>query len=232
MLRTMANTIRHRGPDDEGCEVFGQVGLAFRRLAIIDLSAAGHQPMTNEDGTVWIVFNGEIYNYQELHADLAGRHKFRSADDTEVLLHLYEERGDAMLDALDGMFAFAIYDQNRRSLLLGAIHSGSSRCTTLSTSDVWCSARRSSPCWHPERSRGDIRPHGAKRLFRLSLDPAPRSIFAAGAQIAAGAQPGARSHHLAKPLATLLAAAIDRLRRPVAGRLGERSGRRPREVGA
>jgi asparagine synthase (glutamine-hydrolysing) len=118
MLRAMATTIRHRGPDDDGCEVFDQVGLAFRRLAIIDLSPAGHQPMTNEEGTVWIVFNGEIYNFQELHADLAGRHKFRSRSDTEVLLHLYEERGAAMLDVIDGMFAFAIFDQNKRSLLL------------------------------------------------------------------------------------------------------------------
>ena len=116
LLRAMAMTIRHRGPDDDGCEVFDQVGLAFRRLAIIDLSAAGHQPMTNEDGSLWIVFNGEIYNFQELHADLATRHQFRSRSDTEVLLHLYEERGPEMLNELDGMFAFAIFDQKRRSL--------------------------------------------------------------------------------------------------------------------
>ncbi|MBI2824158.1 MAG: asparagine synthase (glutamine-hydrolyzing) [Planctomycetia bacterium] len=118
VLRRMAATIRHRGPDDEGCEVLGPVGLSFRRLSIIDLSPAGHQPMANEDGTVWIIFNGEIYNFQELHADLVGRHRFRSRSDTEVLVHLYEERGPAMVDAIDGMFAFAIHDRKRKSLFL------------------------------------------------------------------------------------------------------------------
>jgi len=118
LLRDMAQTMRHRGPDDDGVEVFGQVGLAFRRLAIIDLSSAGHQPMSNEDGTVWIVFNGEIYNFQELHADLQSRHQFRSRSDTEVLVHLYEERGAEMVDALDGMFGLCIVDLKRRSLLL------------------------------------------------------------------------------------------------------------------
>jgi asparagine synthase (glutamine-hydrolysing) len=118
VLRKMAVTMRHRGPDDDGCEVFDQVGMAFRRLAIIDLSPAGHQPMTNEDGSVWIVFNGEIYNFRELHAELAGRHHFRSRSDTEVLLHLYEERGPEMVDAIDGMFSFAIFDQKNGMLLL------------------------------------------------------------------------------------------------------------------
>jgi asparagine synthase (glutamine-hydrolysing) len=118
VLRQMALTIRHRGPDDEGCEIFDQVGLAFRRLAIIDLSTAGHQPMANEDGSVWIVFNGEIYNFRELHEQLKDRHQFRSRSDTEVLLHLWEERGPAIVDALDGMFAFCIYDAKRGSLFL------------------------------------------------------------------------------------------------------------------
>jgi asparagine synthase (glutamine-hydrolysing) len=117
-LRAMANTIRHRGPDDEGCEVLGQAGLSFRRLAIIDLSPAGHQPMKNEDGQVWIVFNGEIYNFQELHSQLKDRHQFRSRSDTEVLLHLYEEHGAGIVDLIDGMFALAIVDLRRRSVLL------------------------------------------------------------------------------------------------------------------
>jgi asparagine synthase (glutamine-hydrolysing) len=117
-LRQMAATIRHRGPDDEGVEVQGQVGLAFRRLSIIDLSPAGHQPMSNEDGSVWIVFNGEIYNFQALREELEPRHQFRSRTDTEVLLHLYEERGERMVDALEGMFAFAILDINLGLLLL------------------------------------------------------------------------------------------------------------------
>jgi len=117
-LRAMSNAIRHRGPDDDGVEVLGQAGLSFRRLAIIDLSPAGHQPMRNEDGQVWIVFNGEIYNFQELHAQLKDRHQFRSRSDTEVLLHLYEEHGAGIVDLIDGMFALAIVDLRKRSILL------------------------------------------------------------------------------------------------------------------
>ena len=117
-LRRMADTIRHRGPDDEGIEVLGQVGLAHRRLSIIDLSDAGHQPMCNEDGTVWIAYNGEVYNFEDLRKQLVGKHDFRSHTDTEVLLHLYEERGPEMVDLLDGMFALAIYDARQRKLFL------------------------------------------------------------------------------------------------------------------
>ena len=109
----------HRGPDDAGIYCQGSVGLAHRRLCIIDLSPAGHQPMPNEDGTVWIVFNGEIYNFQDLRSRLAGRgHRFRSRTDTEVILHLYEEYGVDCLRFLRGMFAFAIWDAPRHQLFL------------------------------------------------------------------------------------------------------------------
>src|SRR5262249_9567175 len=93
-------------------------GLGHLRLAIIDLSPAGHQPMANEDHTVWIVFNGEIYNFTALRRELEGRHQFRSKSDTEVLIHLYEEEGERMVDRLDGMFAFAIVDLKQQRILL------------------------------------------------------------------------------------------------------------------
>ena len=106
----MTETLVHRGPDDRGCYVDGAVGLGMRRLAIIDVPG-GHQPISNEDETVWIVFNGEIYNYRELYKNLAGEgHCFRTRSDTEVILHLYEEEGRDCVQHLDGMFAFAIYD--------------------------------------------------------------------------------------------------------------------------
>ncbi len=109
----------HRGPDDGGILCEGPVGLAHRRLSIIDLSPAGHQPMTNEDGTLWIVFNGEIYNFQDLRPDLLQRgHRFQSRTDTEVILHLYEEHGPGCLQFLRGMFAFAIWDSRLRQLFL------------------------------------------------------------------------------------------------------------------
>src|SRR2546425_1880736 len=101
----MTDTIVHRGPDDEGYYLSGPIGLGFRRLSIIDLST-GRQPISNEDGTVWIVFNGEIYNYQELRRDLLSRgHAFRTQSDTEVIVHLYEELGKGCVEKLRGMFA-------------------------------------------------------------------------------------------------------------------------------
>ena len=119
ILERMNAVLAHRGPDDAGIYCDGPIGLAHRRLSIIDLSPAGHQPMSNEDGTIWIVFNGEIYNFQSLRPDLLHRgHRFRSNTDTEVILHLYEDHGTDCLRFLRGMFAFAIWDGPRRQLFL------------------------------------------------------------------------------------------------------------------
>ena len=118
-IRTMADSVLHRGPDDEGIWTERNVGLGHRRLSIIDLSPSGRNPMSNEDETVWIVFNGEIYNFQELRPGLeADGHKFRSRTDTEVILHLYEELGPMCVKELRGMFAFAIWDRRIQRLLL------------------------------------------------------------------------------------------------------------------
>jgi asparagine synthase (glutamine-hydrolysing) len=117
-LERMNDALVHRGPDDQGAVLLGEAGLAMRRLSIIDLTR-GHQPIANEDASVWIVFNGEIYNHRELRRELAGRgHWFKTDSDTEVILHLYEDRGERVVDDLRGMFAFAIWDQRRRKLLL------------------------------------------------------------------------------------------------------------------
>lgn len=114
----MADTIHHRGPDDEGYYTSGPVGFGFRRLSIIDLNT-GHQPISNEDGTVWIVFNGEIYNYQELRRHLQTKgHVFRTQTDTEVIVHLYEEFGEFCVEKLRGMFAFAIWDECEKVLFM------------------------------------------------------------------------------------------------------------------
>ena len=121
LVRRMTETVSHRGPDDAGVKVFAGPGpaisLGHRRLSIIDLSAAGHQPMANEDETVWIVFNGEIYNFPELRKSLlSAGHQFRSRTDTEVLIHGYEEWGIDFVRRLNGIFAFALWD-SRRGLL-------------------------------------------------------------------------------------------------------------------
>jgi asparagine synthase (glutamine-hydrolysing) len=114
----MARAMIHRGPDDEGILVLPGVGLGSRRLSIIDVSG-GHQPISNEDETVWVVLNGEIYNYRELRAGLESRgHRFSTHADTEVLVHLYEESGEAFISQLNGMFAFALWDTRQRTLLM------------------------------------------------------------------------------------------------------------------
>jgi asparagine synthase (glutamine-hydrolysing) len=119
-LQAMADALAHRGPDDEGFHRDGPLGLAHRRLSILDLTSAGHQPMSNEDGTVWLVYNGQLYGFESVREWLLGRgHRFRSRTDTEILVHLYEEKGDALVEDIDGMFAFALWDAKRRRLLLG-----------------------------------------------------------------------------------------------------------------
>jgi asparagine synthase (glutamine-hydrolysing) len=118
-LRRMSRTLAHRGPDGEGMWTKDNVGLAHRRLSIIDLRPEAGQPMSNEDSTVWITFNGEIYNFQELRADLQARgHVFRTNSDTEAIVHAYEQYGRECLDRLRGMFAFAIWDTRNKTLFL------------------------------------------------------------------------------------------------------------------
>jgi asparagine synthase (glutamine-hydrolysing) len=121
LLTAMSNTIAHRGPDDSGSYVSKnrKLGFGFRRLSIIDLSPAGHQPMCNEDGSVWIVFNGEIYNHIKIRRELeALGHNYRSHSDTETLIHAYEEFGEQFVHKLEGMFAMAIWDERKEKLLL------------------------------------------------------------------------------------------------------------------
>src|SRR2546428_655082 len=117
-LVRMRDTLRHRGPDGQGCLIDGPVGLGHRRLAIVDVTG-GQQPMANEDGTVFVVCNGEIYTHPDLRPALEARgHRYRTRSDTETILHLYEEEGERCVQSLRGMFAFALWDRRRRRLLL------------------------------------------------------------------------------------------------------------------
>lgn len=116
-LKKMTRILSHRGPDDEGFYIKENIGLGNRRLSIIDLSLAGHQPMTNEDGTLWITYNGEIYNFVELRKELEKfGHIFKSNSDTEVILHAFEEWGTDCLNKFNGMWAFAIWDERKKTL--------------------------------------------------------------------------------------------------------------------
>src|SRR2546427_771452 len=117
-VQRITQTVAHRGPDDEGYFVSGPLGLGFRRLSIIDL-AGGHQPMSDMEETVWVIFNGEIYNFRELRRDLEGRgHRFRTNSDTEVIVHGYKQWGTDGFDRLHGMFGVAIWDAQRQRLVL------------------------------------------------------------------------------------------------------------------
>src|SRR6202041_2912503 len=117
-VERMASSISHRGPDDAGYFIAGPLGLGFRRLSIIDLDG-GHQPMSDQEESVWVVFNGEIYNFPELKRELQSRgHIFRTNSDTEVIIHGYKQWGDEILNRLNGMFGLAIWDVRQRRLVL------------------------------------------------------------------------------------------------------------------
>ena len=119
LMPRMGAITRHRGPDDEGWHHDGNCLIGMRRLSIIDL-AGGHQPLTNEDRTLWLVCNGEVYNFRELRAELtAAGHRFLTGSDCEVILHGYEQWGDDFLQRLNGMYNFALWDARRRRLLIG-----------------------------------------------------------------------------------------------------------------
>jgi len=164
VLRRMVARMRHRGPDDAGTFVRGQepaspdapadkpqnLGLGMARLAVIDV-LGGHQPISNEDGSVWVVFNGEIYNFRELRRELVARgHRFRSRADTEVLVHLYEEEGEGLVGRLRGMFAFALWDEPRGRLLLARDRLGQKPLvyhdSITTTASDWSLRPNSRPC--------------------------------------------------------------------------------------
>lgn len=151
-VRRMLPALCHRGPDGSGVylDSSGRIGLGHTRLSIIDL-AGGAQPMANEDQTVWVSFNGEIFDYIELRETLlkAG-HRFSTHSDTEVIVHAYEQYGDDFVQYLNGQFAIALWDANRRRLLLVRIESVSYRCSTRARAGNCCSPRklrRCYPCW-------------------------------------------------------------------------------------
>ncbi|MDP2807184.1 MAG: asparagine synthase (glutamine-hydrolyzing) [bacterium] len=124
LIKAMMNAMRSRGPDDEGAHIQGGLGLGFRRLSIVDL-AGGHQPLSDENGSLWLVLNGEIYNYPQLKKELLARgHKFKTASDAEAVLHLYQDHGPELLHKLEGMFAFALWDSAGHRLMLARDRTG------------------------------------------------------------------------------------------------------------
>ena len=178
------DAIRHRGPDASGTQLFDSAptvgcALGHRRLAIIDLSEHGRQPMANEDDTVWVTFNGEVYNYRELRERLvAAGHEFRTDTDTEVLVHLWEEYGSSLVEHLRGMFAFAIWDTRKRQLFLARDRMGQKPLffSRSNGSLTFASEMKSLLVLSPQKRELD--PQSLALYLTYQYVPAPRSIFA------------------------------------------------------
>jgi asparagine synthase (glutamine-hydrolysing) len=178
LLEQMTTLIAHRGPDDWGHVLRGNVGLGHRRLSIIDLSPGGHQPMSSEDGRVWITYNGECYNYPELAARLRSRgHRFRSSSDTEVILRLYLERGERFLEEVDGMFALAIWDERTQTLLLARDRIGIKPLYYFADRRRFLFASEMKALLADETIAIDIDPVALAHYFNLLSVPDPHSIL-------------------------------------------------------
>jgi asparagine synthase (glutamine-hydrolysing) len=179
MLKNMADTLNHRGPDDEGFYSAPGVGLAHRRLSIID-PKGGHQPLSNEDGHIWIAFNGEIYNFEELNRQyLSNGHTFRTRSDTETIVHLYEELGDACFAQLRGMFAIALWDGRRKRLVLARDRMGKKPLFYAWNGRRLVFGSEIKALWPAGGILRDIDPEALSDYFSLQYIPAPRTIYGA-----------------------------------------------------
>ncbi len=177
LLRRMRDTMVHRGPDDEGLYVAGHVGLGHRRLSIIDLSG-GHQPMANAEGTLWVTYNGEIYNFRELRALLESKgYAFRTKSDTEVILNAYAELGERCVERLRGMFAFALWDRPRRQLLLARDRLGIKPLYYTVADGALLFASEIKALLQVPGVRREVDPIALRSYLRLRYVPGPRTMF-------------------------------------------------------
>jgi asparagine synthase (glutamine-hydrolysing) len=177
LLRAMCQAMVHRGPDDEGYYLKGQVGLGMRRLEVIDLEG-GHQPMANEDESLWIVFNGEIYNHVALRQELEEKgHRFRTAADTEAILHLYEEDGLDCLQRLRGMFALALWDVASRTLVLARDRIGKKPLFYAQLPGALSFASELGPLLHDPHIDRELDLHAIDEYLSYLFIPHPRTIY-------------------------------------------------------
>lgn len=189
LIERMRDTMSHRGPDDAGVYVTSdrRVGLGNRRLAIVDLSPAGHNPMANEDGSVWITFNGEIYNHEKLRPGLIDKgHLYRSRTDTETIIHLYEERGLDFVHDLDGDFAVALWDEARRRLVLARDPIGVKPLYyAVKNGRLIFASEIKAILEHPDTER-DIDEESLYHYLTFLTTPAPDTLFAGIQKLPAG----------------------------------------------
>lgn len=178
LVERMCSALRHRGPDDSGVHVAGRAGLGHCRLSIIDLSSAGHQPMCNEDERVWVVHNGEVYNYPELREELRSRgHVFRSDTDTEVIVHLYEEMGPQCVTRLRGMFAFALWDERTQELFCARDRAGKKPFVYAETAEGFVFASEIAALLQDPSISRDINAEALHHYLTYQYVPGPQTIF-------------------------------------------------------
>ena len=183
LISKMNSLMVHRGPDDEGIYICKQqlkpsVGLGHRRLKIIELSEAGHQPMANEDESIWIVFNGEIYNYQDLRVELENKgHSYKSHSDTETIVHLYEEYGVDCVRYLRGMFSFAIWDKKKDILLLARDRTGKKPLLYTYRNDIFCFASEFMPLLASGLVKREVNYTAINYYLTFGYIPAPLTIY-------------------------------------------------------
>jgi asparagine synthase (glutamine-hydrolysing) len=176
-IRQMTESIRHRGPDDEGYLISGPLGLGFRRLSIIDL-AGGHQPMSDAEETVWVIFNGEIYNFKELRAELEQRgHSFRTRSDTEVIIHGYKEWGTGVFNHLNGMFGLAIWDVKKKRLVVSRDALGIKLIYYRIANGQLTFGSEIRAVLAAENSKPEIDPVALNLFLRFRYTPSPLTIF-------------------------------------------------------
>ena len=186
LLQAMTDRLRHRGPDGEGTFVAAGIGLGSRRLSIIDLQT-GNQPIANEDGSVVVVCNGEIYNYVELRAELIGSgHVFRTKSDTEVVVHLYEEHGVSFVERLRGMFAIALWDSSRRRLVLARDRLGIKPLYYAETGRGLYFASEQKAILEADDVRRELSPRGLNDLLTFGFVAAPATLFTGIRQLLPG----------------------------------------------
>ena len=173
----MAEALIHRGPDDSGFYETNYFAMGHRRLKIIDLSPLGRQPMCNEDGTVWLAFNGEIYNYLELRSQLKANHRFRSESDTEVIIHLYEDFGDKFVQRLNGMFALALWDDRLKRLLLCRDRFGEKPLYYFADGDRLAFASELKSLLADPGVPRELDPEALSNYLALGYIPSPSTIF-------------------------------------------------------
>ena len=185
-IRRMTTTIVHRGPDDEGYFVSDGVGLGVRRLSIIDL-AGGHQPMSDAEETVWVAFNGEIYNFKELRVELEQHgHQFRTKSDTEVIIHGYKEWGTEVLNRLNGMFGLAIWDARKERLIVARDAMGIKLIYYRIDNGRLTFGSEIRPILTADGSKPDVDPVALNLFLRFRYTPSPLTIFKGIRKLAPG----------------------------------------------